>query len=123
MRGVLVVTAIALLSACQREPAPQSPEASSKAVAGNAVTGAELQPAIGEASKIEGWETGRGAYPMLGSTLPDFKAKRLGGGEVTQGDLRDHWTIVGLWNGSGAPAKEEMRYIGALNSATDQDPD
>src|SRR5262245_39389668 len=119
MRRAIVVAAVALLPACQREPPSQSP-----AVSSTPVTGADARPNASEkGSSVDGWETSGWAYPMLGATLPDFKAQRLGGSELTQKDLRDHWTIVGFWNGSGENAKAEMRYIGELNSAADPEPD
>jgi len=117
MRGVCIAVAVASLAACQKAQAPQLSATSSQPAAG-----VSAQPAAAAVSGIEGWETGRAAYPLLGATLPGFKAKRLGGGEMTEGDLREHWTILGLWNGSSEAAKGEMRYIGALNSAANQDP-
>mgnify|MGYP003507716091 FL=1 len=119
---VAAVAALLALAACQKGPAQESsagaPDASSPA-------GDSGPPpaVVGEIAPVEGWETGRSAHPLLGATLPEFTAKRLGGGEATQNDLRNHWTILGFWNGSGEGAKEEMRYIGALNSAANQDPD
>ncbi len=119
---IAAVAAILVLAACQREPAQESSKAASLPASPAADAGPP--PAlIGEIAPVEGWETGRSAHPLLGATLPEFAAKRVGGGEATQNDLRNHWTILGFWNGSGEGVKEEMRYIGALNSAANQDPD
>jgi hypothetical protein len=122
MRRLALAASLLALAACQREATPQS--AGAKADAGPETTAApspQVPPA--PVSNVEGWETGKTSYPMLGSTLPDFSVKRVGGGDVTQRNLRGRWTILGFWTGSGDGAKEEMTYIGALNSAADQDPD
>jgi hypothetical protein len=47
----------------------------------------------------------------------------VGGGAVTSEQLRGRWTILGFWNATLAGVEEETRYIRALNSAVDQDPD
>jgi hypothetical protein len=114
MRGFALL-ALMLAAACdQQTPAPVSSSPP------------ESAPQLGAAAKpeaVEGWETSRSSHALLGATLPAFKATRMGGGDATENDLRDHWTILGFWNGAGEGAKEEMHYLSALNSAVDQDPD
>lgn len=70
---------------------------------------------------IEGWQTDITAYPLAGETLPPFTAKQDNGTELTQANLRDRWTIIGFQQASDNA--DESRYIAALNSAADQDPD
>jgi hypothetical protein len=119
MRGFVFAVALAAVSACQKEPDPAQPTPSAAQQPPEAPVAG-----IVKASSVEGWETTSKAYPLIGATLPEFKAKRLGGGgEATQDSLRDRWTIIGFWSGSAPAAQEEMRYIGALNSAANQDPD
>jgi len=117
MRRFAFASACLALTACQKEPVPDQVSAVAPRTAASG-------PSATVVSHVEGWETRQTAYAFLGAVAPDFKAKKLGGGEVSQLDLRGHWTILGFW---GAPneneSKEEMRYIGALNSAADQDPD
>jgi hypothetical protein len=117
MRSFALAAACLALAACQKEPVPdQIPAMAPKAAASG--------PSDAAASDVEGWETRQTAYAFLGAVAPDFKAKKLGGGEVSQRDLRGHWTILGFWSAPNEDgAKEEMRYIGALNSAANQDPD
>jgi hypothetical protein len=115
MRGFAFVAALLALAACQKEPVPDSSATAPE-------TAAPPGAATRQATAVEGWETARSAHLLLGATLPGFTAKRLGGGETTQEDLRNRWTVLGFWSGSGEGAKEEMRYIGALNSAANQDP-
>jgi hypothetical protein len=118
MRGSVFIFALAALAACQKEPDTSQPAPSL------AVQPPEPSAAgVVKASSVDGWETTSKSYPLLGATLPEFTAKRLGGGEATQDNLRNRWTIIGFWSGSGPSAQEEMRYIGALNSAANQDPD
>jgi hypothetical protein len=118
MRGLVFSVALAALASCQKETDPQQPAlpiASQRA-------DVQVAGAV-KATSVEGWETATKAYPLLGATLPEFTAKRLGGGDANEDALRDRWTVVGFWSGSGPAAQEEMRYIGALNSAANQDPD
>lgn len=70
---------------------------------------------------IEGWQTDITAYPLAGETLPPFTAKQDDGTELTQANLRDRWTIIGFQQSTDNA--DESRYIAALNSAADQDPD
>ena len=112
MREYFFIAAIAL-TACQVETGPEP--ISTAAPPANA-------PAAVQASDIEGWETAGKSYPLLGATLPGFSAERLGGGEATEDELRNRWTILGFWKGPNGGSKEEMAYIAALNSAANQDP-
>jgi hypothetical protein len=72
--------------------------------------------------KVEGWETSREGYAKLGSTASQFSTPPQGGGlAITREILRNRWTILGFV-GPDASA-DEMRFVGALKSAVDQDPD
>jgi hypothetical protein len=111
----LAFLALMLAAACDRQtpaPASPSPPESAPQLSGAAKPGA-----------VEGWETLGSSHALLGATLPAFRATRMGGGEATENSLRDRWTILGFWSGTGEGAKEEMRYVSVLNSAADQDPD
>jgi hypothetical protein len=117
MRRFAFASACLAFTACQKEPvSDQIPAAASQTAASGA--------SATTVSDVEGWETRQTAYAFLGAVAPDFKAMKLGGGEISQKDLRGHWTILGFWSAPNeGEAKEEMRYIGALNSAADQDQD
>jgi len=117
MRRFAFAIACLALAACQKEPAPAQLDAASPQTAAPGASPIAI-------SDVEGWETRQTAYAFLGALAPDFNARKLGGGEVSQKDLRGHWTILGFWTTPNEnEAKEEMRYIGALNSAANQDPD
>jgi hypothetical protein len=69
----------------------------------------------------EGWRTDAATYPLAGGKLPAFAAKPDNGPDISNESLRGRWTIIGFQ--SPGDAADEGRYISALNSAVDQDPD
>jgi hypothetical protein len=77
---------------------------------------------VPDASNVPGWHTDKTAYARMGTTAPAFKAKALDGKEVSQASLRDHWTILAFWGLWSDDSKADAKYIRALNSAADQDP-
>lgn len=118
MRIAILVAALAL-GACQKEaevPPPATPQQMPVVGSTNPVTNAPR-------AEVEGWQTDPAAYAMLGSTIPAFSLDRVGGGKVTQDNLRNRWTILGFWNATVAGIENESNFIQALNSAADQDPD
>ena len=116
---IAILTAAIALAACQQETADQPAAAPQEAPAAETAA-AVTKPARAD---VEGWQTDPASYAMLGGTIPAFSLDRVGGGKVTQEDLRDRWTILGFWNATVAGIEDESRFIRALNSAADQDPD
>jgi len=111
---IVIFAALLALAACQKEPAPTTP--------------AQVPPPTTASAPerhtgVQGWESDPTGYARLGSIAPDFKAKRQGGGEVTQDNLRDRWTILAFWGVWSEDSIANVKYIRALNSAADQDPD
>jgi hypothetical protein len=79
-------------------------------------------PALEKPIAVEGWEADPQIYAKLGSTAPAFSGTPQGAVlAVTQDALRNRWTILGF-AGPGANV-EEARFVSALKSAVDQDPD
>jgi hypothetical protein len=115
MRFALIAAALAI-TACEKPPdptaAPESPPPASA-----------VDTPVAEVASIEGWQTATSAYSLIGQTTPAFSFRNVGGGAVTSEQLRGRWTILGFWNATLAGVEEETRYIRALNSAVDQDPD
>lgn len=115
MRSFAFVFASFALASCGQPPAsPSATNTAREQPSQNAVSTAPQRA-------IEGWETDITAYPLAGETLPPFTAKQDNGTELTQANLRDRWTIIGFQQASDNA--DESRYIAALNSAADQDPD
>ena len=111
MRSIrLALSAAALLagSACERAPAPAAPPA------------AALSPAP---APSPAWLTDRSAYPLIGMTAPAFSADLSGGGKVSQAALKGHWTILAFWGLWSDDSIADAKYIRALVSAADADPD
>ncbi len=112
MRGVLLVACLGA-AACSQPPAePTANVPPAEQVA---------KTAKAPASDVEGWETSLAAYARIGATMPAFTLKQADGTELSHANLRERWTIVAFW--SAADDKDEKRYVDALNSAVDQDPD
>jgi AhpC/TSA family len=113
----LLLAGLLALGACGRESAiqPSAPSVKPAVPPANA-------PVL-TASDVEGWQTNPVAYARLGSTAPNFKVKKLGGGDVTQDSLRGRWTILAFWGLWSDDSLADAKYIHALNSAADQDPD
>jgi hypothetical protein len=113
MRFALFATAFAF-AACEKPPVTAAAPAPPAPAAAEA-------PAT-EIADVEGWQTG-GAHTLIGQTAPDFSLQHFRGGAVTREQLRGRWTILGFWNATLAGIEDETRYLRALNSAVDQDPD
>jgi hypothetical protein len=115
---VAFFSVLLVLAACNQEPTTASNTGSTPESA------AAPAPPVG-ASKVEGWETSNETYVRLGTIVPDFTAKLVDGKELSNGTLRGRWTIMGFQSPDDAPeeAPEEARFVGALSSAVDQDPD
>ncbi|MDP3739761.1 MAG: hypothetical protein Q8R02_20405 [Hyphomonadaceae bacterium] len=118
MRIAILIAALGF-AACQQETADQPTTAAQQTPAAEATTPVAKVPR----AEVEGWQTDPASYAMLGGTIPSFSLDRVGGGKVSQDDLRNRWTILGFWNATAAGIDEEGTYIRALNSAVDQDPD
>ena len=116
MRIATVLAALAL-AGCQPQAADQQVAAPTQPAS------VETPAGPAKRAEVEGWQTDSASYAMLGGTAPNFSLDRVGGGKVTQEDLRSRWTILGFWNATVAGIEEEKTYIQALNSAADQDPD
>ncbi len=114
MRRFALAASLLTLAACGQPPAQQSagPVSPPEQAPG---------PARAPTQSVEGWQTDITAFPLNGSTLPDFTAKQDDGTELAQANLRDRWTILGFQQPTDD--KAETAYIAALNSAADQDPD
>src|SRR5262245_2502502 len=117
-RFAFALTGLAALAACQREPAPAQPAAAEPAREPPSAT-APTPPA----TVVEGWRTDEAAYPLLGKTIPNFTANLNGGGTVSQDALRNRWTVLCFWGLWSDDSLADARYIKALVSAIDQDPD
>ena len=115
MRRLALFLAALALTSCGQPPAAPAATGSAPEQVSSAVTTKTLRTAV------EGWQTDITAYPLAGDTLPAFTAKQDNGTELTQANLRDRWTIIGFQQASDNA--DESRYIAALNSAADQDPD
>jgi hypothetical protein len=118
MRIAILIAALAL-AACQQETADQPVATPQQTPAAETTASAAKAPR----AEVEGWQTDPASYAMLGGAIPGFSLDSLGGGKVTQEDLRNRWTILGFWNATIAGIEDESRFIRALNSAADQDPD
>jgi hypothetical protein len=106
MRLALLVAGLAL-AACQKEQATAAPPVA--------------QAPAPQKVEAGGWETTANAHLLLGAKLPTFSAKSNQGQDITNETLRGRWTIIGFE--SANDGSEEARYVGALHSAVDQDPD
>ncbi|MFT3724923.1 MAG: hypothetical protein QM773_15235 [Hyphomonadaceae bacterium] len=115
MRGFVLAAAALALASCGQPPA--APAATGSAPEQTSSATIRKTPR----STVEGWQTDITAYPLAGETLPPFTAKQDNGTELTQANLRDRWTIIGFQQSTDNA--DEGRYIAALNSAADQDPD
>jgi hypothetical protein len=110
---VAFLSAFLVVAACEQE----SPTTSARG-------SAEQLPATSSLTvgAVEGWETRQEGYAKLGSTAPDFFTTPQGGGlAITQDALRNHWTILSF--PAISASADEARFVGALKSAVDQDPD
>jgi hypothetical protein len=117
MRFAFVAAVATLaLTGCQKAPA----EPAQTARQPTSEVAAAPTPAIAE---VEGWQTASAAHSLIGQPAPDFTLQNIGGSEVSRDQLRGRWTILGFWNATLAGIEDETRYIRALNSAVDQDPD
>lgn len=117
MRPLAILAAALALAACQREePVAPAPAA----IAAQAPSAPAPAP---EAQTVEGWRTDIGAYALNGQTAPAFSAKLHDGKAVTQQALRGHWTILVFWGLWSDDSLSDARYIRALFTAADQDPD
>ena len=88
-----------------------------------AVPPTEQAPAAkARAANIEGWKTDLTDNTFIGSSIPAFALNQADGTELTQENLRDRWTILGF-AGAETSSEDEARFVSALNSAVDQDPD
>lgn len=111
MRVALIAAALSV-SACERTPVvDQSPAPRVPAI---------VEPPAQQAIPVEGWQS---THALVGSAAPDFSLQKVGGGTVSRDQLRGRWTILGFWNATLAGIEDEVRYLRALNSAVDQDPD
>ena len=108
----LALLAALAFAACEKPPAPAAPPAPTA-----------VQTPAPEIAEVEGWQTASAAHPLIGQIAPDFSLEKVGGGTVTREQLRGRWTILGFWDATLAGVEDETRYLRALNSAVDQDPD
>jgi hypothetical protein len=69
------------------------------------------------------WLTDRASYPLTTMTAPNFSADLVGGGHVTQEALKDHWTILAFWGLWSDDSIADAKYVRALVSAAEADPD
>jgi hypothetical protein len=115
MRLALFAAALAL-TACEKPQDVAAPPASPPAPAA-------AEPLAPEIANVEGWQTTPASHRLISKTTPDFSLQKVGGGSITRERLRGRWTILGFWNATLAGVEEETRYLRALNSAVDQDPD
>ncbi len=114
---VALIAGLALLAACQREATSTQPSAPLPKPNGEiAITAA---PATAD---VEGWHTDVTGYARMSTTAPAFKLKTLEGKDVSQDTLREHWTILAFWGVWSDDSKADAKYIRALSSAVDQDP-
>ena len=109
IRLALAVVALLTGSACERASAPAAPPA------------AALSPA--PAAPSPAWLTDRSAYPLIGMTAPAFSADLSGGGKVSEAALMGHWTILAFWGLWSDDSIADAKYIRALVSAAEADPD
>ena len=116
MRLAFLAAAFAL-AACEKPPATTAAPAATYSAA------SPIEAPASRVASAEGWQTTTAAHPLIGQTAPDFLLQKVGGGSVSREQLRGRWTILGFWNATLAGVEEETRYIRALNSAVDQDPD
>lgn len=117
MRSI-ALAALAVLAACQpQERADATNEAPQPT--GPVSRFAEPTPPV----FVEGWRTDQPAYPLLNGRVPAFTLPLNGGGEVNSESFRNRWTVLcffGLWSDDSLA---DARYIKALSTAIDQDPD
>jgi hypothetical protein len=114
MRLSILIAAVALV-ACQKE------SADTVAPAPVPLAPAAVETSSPQRVSVEGWQAHAAVCDLL--TTPEFDLQKVGGGRLSLADLRGRWTILGFWNATLAGIEEEARYLRALNSAVDQDPD
>lgn len=116
---LLTASILVLLTACQPRADAPAPETADTP----AVQAPPAEPGPTPASApVEGWETGSPAYAGIGATTPDFSARRADGEMISQDSLRGRWTILGF-DSEATVTTDETKYLTALNSAVNQDPD
>jgi hypothetical protein len=113
---VSILIAVAMLAACEKPPAAAAPQAA-------APPSAIVETSAPEIAPVEGWQTGPASHSLIGKPTPEFSLSQVGGGSFSHEQLRGRWTILGFWNATLAGVEQETRYLRALNSAVDQDPD
>lgn len=113
MRLALVAAALAF-AACEKAPATAEPPAAPPA-------SAAVETPAPQTLESKGWETAAESNALLGARLPAFTAKPDNGPGISDETLRGRWTIIGFQ--SPGDGSTEARYVGALSSAVDQDPD
>lgn len=72
---------------------------------------------------VDGWISDARTYPLIGKPVPEFSAELAAGGVFDREALRNRWTIIGFWGLWSADSLADVRYMSALASAADQDPD
>lgn len=109
---IAFATAFIAVAACGQPPSTE-----------NVVVAPAEQAAIAQArvTSVQGWETDVTDYAFIGSSIPAFALEQRDGTMLTQENLRNRWTILGVVGGPAPP--EENNYLAALASAADQDPD
>lgn len=111
MRTTIFAVLTLALGACGQPPsqeaAPNTPEPSAM----------QTPPEPVAVAPVEGWEISPSAFAGVGKTLSEFS-----GAEFTRDSLRHRWTILGFIPPAGASG-DEPKFIAALASAVNQDPD
>jgi peroxiredoxin len=59
---------------------------------------------------------------MIGAPIPAFKVARVGGGEITDADLKGKWSVLYFWGSWCPDCQADAAYTRALASAIAQDP-
>ncbi len=72
---------------------------------------------------VEGWVSDARTYGLIGKPAPDFTAMLTDGTTFSRDSLKDKWTILGFWGLWSQESLADVRYMTALASAVDQDPD
>jgi peroxiredoxin len=61
------------------------------------------------------------SYPLVDRPMPAFSAEKVGGGRVTQDDLKGQWTVIEFWGVWCGDCQHDAEYTAAFARAAEAD--
>jgi AhpC/TSA family len=113
---VMSFAAMAAIASCERDPGTTTSTLPPAALA-------SASPAPTTSAPPPAWLTDRATYSLINTSAPAFEADLNGGGKTSAAALRGHWTILAFWGLWSDDSLADAKYMRALVSAADADPD